>query len=413
MRRRKDNSGKRVEQRQARRDAFLKLGMLFLGVLLVADTVQIARFGEIVERVDLYNKGVVDELGGFREDIVAFGNDINEMRSFLLMPTKKYSFMDENQEVQEEDQAESSQTEQALYKYMTAFIEDEQVEKNAEAAQSRIKAFGADQDLKEKLLEKELQMGSVEEDEFSILFKLSTDEDTLFAVVADKKTGEMKIQSAAGSYLIEGDKDTAVKSEIIAYVAKNKSIVEKTKKTIEDLKTYIENLTDDENISKILSEKNVTLNTAPEEDEENINYKIINSEGEDLMKIKISRGEGKLYLNDNEFDNKDNFKTELEKSLSGLDTSTALEKLVSERRSEFESAVNQEAFQDLLKSNNLELSLQPREEYNKLLYDVKDADGAVKFSFVIELSSGYFKILQDDQEIDLYSVLIDGSKKNF
>ena len=72
---------------------------------------------------------------------------------------------------------------------------------------------------------------------------------------------------------------------------------------------------------------------------------------------------------------------------------------------------SQPAFQDILKNDGLAVSLSPREEYNKLLYDVKDADGKLVFSFAIELSSGMFKVIRGNQEIDLYSALNNGSKK--
>ena len=211
-------------QKQARRDAFLKLGMIFLGILLIADTIQIARFGEIVERVDHYNKGVVDELGGFRQDITAFGSDMNEMRSFLLLPTKQYSFMDDV-EIEDGNQQEASATEKALYQFMGAYIEEGSVEKNAQLAEERILSFSKDQDLIDRLAEAELTVGFVLKEDFSVSFKVNSGTESLFAVIADKKTGEIKIQSVVGTYILEGDDDEDVKSDIVSYLTENKDNV--------------------------------------------------------------------------------------------------------------------------------------------------------------------------------------------
>ena len=411
MARRKSNKNKYSNQRQVRRDAFLKLGMIFLAILLIADTVQIARFGEIVERVDHYNKGVVDELGGFRQDIMNFGSDINEMRSFLLMPTKKYSFMEQGEEIEEDNQQEASATEKALYQFMGSYIEEGNVSKNAQLAEERIQTFGTDSALKSELEASGLSVGAVLKDDFSLSFKISSEEEPLFAVVADKKTGEMKVQSVMGSYSLEGSDDEAIKSDLISYVTENKDKVATTKQTIEEQKKLITGLKDNEEVATILKEKKLTFMTDPEEDDEKISYNIINSEENTLLTIAIKREDGSVEMSEKSYADDASLTSAFIDELGQLDGATSLEKLITERRAELEAVFNEEAFKELLSSNDLSVDSEPRAEYNKLLYDVKNADGQTQFSFVIELSSGLFKVLRDNEEIDLYPALQESSKK--
>jgi hypothetical protein len=408
MKRRQDK--KNTVQKQARKDAFLKLGMLFLAVLLVADTIQIARFSDVVERVDMYNKGVVDELGGFRSDIVQFGNDINEMRGFLLLPTKTYSFMEQDEELTKEPESEASETEKALYTFMSSYVEEQSIAKNAVVSEERIRDFNKDADFTADLEEEGLTMGAVEQDEFSISFKVSDETESLFAVIADKKTGEIKIQSIAGVEVMEAEDEDKLKAEIVDFVGENKDSVAALKVTIEENKSTVVGLGENEEAAAILKEKNISFEIEAREEEEKINYNVINSEGETLLTVSVLRKDGSIMIGEDTYEDAESLAEAFMEALEGLDGSTSVEKLINDRRAELEEVFAEEAFKELLAVNGLTVETEPREDYNKLLYDVKDEDGNIVFSFVIELSSGYFKILKDNEEIDLYSA-IEGSKK--
>ncbi len=412
MRARQDDKEKNLQQKLARRDAFLKLGMLFLAVLLVADTIQIARFGEIVERVDSYNKGVVDELGGFREDIMMFGNDMNEMRSFLFLPERNYSFMEQQTEIETEQNQQASSTEKALYQFMGSYIDEQSAAQKADNSQKLIREITDNSELKSQLEQAGLSAGPLEEDDFSLQFKISNEDESLYAVVADKKSGQIKIQSALGSYELESDNGADLLKEIVSYTTENTEKVQSIKQKIDEQKAYLDQLRSDQQINGMLNQKNLRLAETPKEDDTAITYEIFNSEDTAVATIKIIRESGQMAINDQSYQKREDFYNAFTKLLNELDGATSLEKLINERRAELEKVIAEEPFRELLKTQNLSIDTEPREEYNKLLYDVKNENGEVQFSFVIELSSGYFKILKDNQEIDLYSALQDGSKKN-
>lgn len=389
----------------------MKLGMIFLAILLIADTIQIARFGEIVERVDGYNKGVVDELGGFRQDIMSFGSDMNEIRNYLLLPTKDYSFIEKDTEIDQPDEKVTSTTEMALYSFMGGFIDEQNATKNAMLATQRIDSFSADADLAAQLETVELSIGKVEKTETSAIFKINSGTESLFAITADQKTGVMSVQSAMGSYILEGEDDASVKAALIKYLTTNKDKVLAMKQTIETQKTLIASLKEKPDVENLLNEKNLTMLLDPVEDDTLISFNVINNEEDVLLSISIKRENGKIMIKDKELNDEATLLKALLEELGKLDGASAMEKLINERRAELEAVFNDDAFKVLLESNNFTVATEPREEYNKLLYDVKNADGNVQFSFVIELSSGLFKVLKDDTEIDLYSILQEGSKK--
>lgn len=78
---------------------------------------------------------------------------------------------------------------------------------------------------------------------------------------------------------------------------------------------------------------------------------------------------------------------------------------------ELDDLVADEAFVDTLKNMGLSVKEGIREEVNKRVYDIVDEAGKLQFSVALELSSGMIKIIRDNQEFDIESFLIDGSKK--
>lgn len=113
------------------------LGLLVVLVLL-ADTLLLWQMSSVVMRVDKYNQGVIDEVGGVVGDVNSFGEDLNEIRHFLLLPEKNYG--SENATGEQEngsDVKENSQNELGAYAFLNALTtEKKQSELRAKAAVS-------------------------------------------------------------------------------------------------------------------------------------------------------------------------------------------------------------------------------------------------------------------------------------
>lgn len=82
------------------------------------------------------------------------------------------------------------------------------------------------------------------------------------------------------------------------------------------------------------------------------------------------------------------------------------------QKDDFERSLKDPAFTESLTAQGLKIVTQSKQENNKLIYDVTDLEGKVKFSFAMEISSGMIKVIEGNQEIDVKSFLnSDGSKK--
>ena len=291
---------KKTEKKEANKskETLTRLGLIFLAILIVANTIQIANMGSIVERVDQYNRGVVDELGGFRQDVIAFGNDMNEMRSYLLLPTKNYSFMDQNEKVEEEDKQETSKTQQALYQFLGQYAEEAKAAENYEKAKQQITALNQSPELTTELAGMELVAGVVEQSETSSSFKISAAGNPLFSVLADPTSAELKVQSILGTETLTESKEL---NELVVYINNNKDKVIAAKELMENMKAAILNLQNNENIAAIMAEKNVKFDTVPTEDESGFHYNFLNVEGTAILTVDLSR-EGEYGLGDQKFE---------------------------------------------------------------------------------------------------------------
>ena len=387
--------------------ALKKLAIFCAVILLLVNTIMLSKMGYIVESVDKYNKGVVDELGKVRSDIVTFGTDLNEIRKFLLLPTKTYSFNSTYTEGSTESDDENGQVGQAVYFYLNDFINQQSSSTNPQKAVERTNAIVADQDFINALKNESLVLSKVEDNPENISFKISSsvDNNAIFAVLTNKKTNETTVQSSLGVKKLETKTVKEATTDILSYVKQNKDNAATAKMKINGLKNTISNWVQDASVSEILKNKKATFSDTPDENNDSIAYSIKNSEGKELIKVAIKRADYSIEVQGQSYQDLAQAKSSFVSLLSQMDASTAQEKLLNDRKKEFEQVLSEKGLKDMLTSNNLTVVLPARNDFNKLLYDVKDNTGKVIFSFAIEISSGMYKVVKGDTEIDLYSFM--------
>lgn len=128
------------------------LGLVIVLVLL-ADTLLLWQMSSVVMRVDKYNQGVIDEVGGVVGDVNSFGEDLNEIRRFLLLPERNYSGSNTDSNDDSTPDENTSPDELGLYAFLENYSKDQ---KTAEHQAAGLKAFNDlanNADFKAKLAE--------------------------------------------------------------------------------------------------------------------------------------------------------------------------------------------------------------------------------------------------------------------
>jgi len=397
--------------------AIKSLAMLVLAFMLIFNTYQLLNLGMIVTKVDKYNQGVVDEIGAMNGDVKAFAADLTEIREYLLLPTKEYSFGEKATEGNI-DEKPASETELGVYAFLNSLDKENAISKNKTIALSLVDKFKVDPTMKEyadsevrRTIQGALSLGDVkaENSTLSIKFLSGTEEkEPLFNVLLNFETGSSTIQSIAGIKNLKSFTDSGFLTELLGHLVDSVDHVSKLKKSYKNRLQEIADLVKDDEIKKILADKKVQWPANPEENAESYIFKV----GQDGIPIlNIRKSDMHLMVGEQNFENATAMKPALIRAFNSIESASPEQKLTTERLNELTAIFQQPAFQDLLTKSGGKLSEQPRQETNKIIYDVTGPDSKVKFSFAIEITSGMVKILKDDQEIAVTSFLDDGSKK--
>lgn len=336
------------KEKSEHKNSFWKnlLGVVVI-VVLVMNSIQLWQMSAVVGRVDKYNQGVIDEVGGVVGDVKNFGDDLNEIREFLLLPKKDYSVgqgEEKNEGTSTDLQANSNNT-LGAYAFLNSFVAEQKMDEMKQKASPVFEALLKTEDWNKTLMGASL-------------------------LLAEKTDLQLKL------------KDNLVKNP------------DGSANSLFGEPLY--NLV-------FVAEKNV--------------FRVQSALGEqDFAGYDLAGWEKPLlnYLSDNAGKVREKKIADKQKALDDSKKAEAdLQAQLETRKQELTNLVKEKAFMETLTSIGLKVADVPREEQNKFIYDVLGADGKVKFSLALEVSSGMIKVIRDNQENDVMSYLNqdNGSKK--
>jgi hypothetical protein len=133
--------------------------LFFILAVLLWNTFQIWMMTGVVSRVDKYNQGVVDEVGGLVGDVKLFADDLNGIRRFLLLPEKQYAVEGESGEPASADDQTGPQNNVAVFAFLDSLVKDQKIEENRKAAQPVFDALFTNQDFLTRMTAAKLLFG--------------------------------------------------------------------------------------------------------------------------------------------------------------------------------------------------------------------------------------------------------------
>ncbi len=405
---------KKAASREVTKTAFRRLGIMFAFILLAVNTYQLSGLGSIVERVDRYNRGVIDEIGAIRGDVYTFGNDLNEIRKFLLLPERKYSFSESGEQSTQAEESLNTRTGQAVYGFMNTLVAERNLQKKSAEARKSIETLMNDQSFKESLKSTGLTAsGGIEDTPDGLVQKIAgAGGKSRLEITISKNDLSFSIGSILGLSKMASKEYENLKAEIIRYISENSREMERILTLSEKRKEEVVNFSKDKEVSGLLGKKKIAFSQVPVEEDGSTVFDVTNEEKATLLTVSLSQKDGTISFEGKKYGSIVEMKPAFIEKIKSLDTSSAQDKLIMERRKELETIFKEGAFTELIGAAGMKIALEPRTEYNKILYDVIDSGGKTLFSFFIEMSSGAFKVLQNNEEKDLFQFLQeDGLKK--
>ncbi len=323
---------------------WLKLLVLAVVILLVLDSVQILNMSTVVTRVDKYNQGVVDEIGGFRGDVQSFAGDLNEIRRFLLLPEKNYASAEQDQK-QSVDEPQASDNQLGMYAFINQYADSILTEQHRQTERKAWDSLLKNVDFLAKLKSINLSLTVIPgvEMQAKLIDKMEKAVDgtpnqlynqPIFALVFSPEENVFKMQSVIGDYQISDYELAEFPQKVSEYIASHFSEV---------------------------SIKKIELKKQTEE--------------------------------------------------QAVQASQALQTAKITQKEDFVKTLTEPAFVESLAGLGLTVASQPKEENNKIIYNVSDQQGHVKFAFALEISSGMIKVIDGNRELNVKNFLEESGLK--
>lgn len=345
------------------------------------------------------DSSLISEIGQIKESYTKLGGDLNEVREFLRMPTTSYGGFDENIETGEDNQDKNTNSVQlALFKYVDFLAESENLEKNLEKQRGFLSGLAESETFGKFLSDQELKMSELLEDDnaYSLRIDAASGENLVLFYLGkgDGKLFQKTIQSKE-----ELAQETAQEFEqaLTKFLTEEKADLIKGVQNLNAKQTQIKDAINSEGTQATLAELGIDLTTDFVDQDLKITYSIYNKVGDLIGQIVLDQKTLELELKDLNDDSLSLTVTDISSGLGPflkkLETKTFTEKKASEARIDLENTVKDEGFKLLLSENGLTISQEPREDDERIYYDLYAGDTHVS-SIVVEKMTGVINIVQ-------------------
>ncbi len=411
----KDKKKKPVQKLVTRQRVQAAL-MLALGLLLLNQTIQFYRFKDDLAFIDglaNQNTDVLQDISKSKEYLSSFGDDLNSIRQYLLLPTKDYSFGDLGQEVQlsEEDQEENITTQ--LFTFVEKLGTYEQNQERYEANLVAFQTELGDVYWNDKGLTIETMQGSdAMVFEFkdpaldnTELFSVDLGYDGLFTLGALDEDWNFEDNEAAENTI----------KELRAYVDSGLEGLRDQLKTLEASRAFVTGLLSLQTVKDAMAKQHLAVSTELSSPEAYY-YEFKNADGERLAGLSISKEEATVILKLDEpvgdyeasMELGDGADVKLAEALSnGVDGRSELVKLVEQRKDDMESVFADRAFKAVLSEMELQMGVKSETDA-RISYPLLRADGQTLRIIFIDKATGEVKVeMPDGNESQTLSMAIE------
>ncbi len=298
---------------------------LILVAVLSLNTYLIWSMQTVVNRVDKYNQGVIDEIGASKGDIKLFANDLNEIRRFLLLPEVDYSVLEQKKEDGKKTD-ESNKDTVAVFAMLNAVAKEKNHAQRNQTAEQILKELSTNPDFQQKLSEISLQLG--ETNNLNLKFNDTSNSEfngqPLFNLAFSADDNQFIIQSVLEDHQIKDYQNDQFSSSIINFFKENtekaiakkrqdqqtaaqesKESAENAKQEIEKRKANIQSLMKDPAFLDTIKNEGWKLEETPHEESNKFYYNILDTKSNAVVfaiGVELSSGMIKVIKDGQEID---------------------------------------------------------------------------------------------------------------
>lgn len=375
---------------------------IFIGIiaiLLIVQYIQIQSAFGTFSFLQGRDSSLITEIGQLKDTYTQVGNDLNEVREFLRLPTKSYGDIDEAINTDNESDKNKNSVQIALFKYVDFLSTTKAMEQKVAKTKALFDTIGKSQTFQTLLKTQNLSLSKVNEDDsgysFSILgpaaenlifYYLSKDDGKLFVKTVKEKNevsyADVSAFEKAATELINSDKEELLKS------------INALKSAREKIETAINAKETKDAIKKLA----IVLEPTYIDKDLKYTYSIFNKSGELIGEIILDTKDLGISLVDKSDDSLSQEVTDIGSAIvpfiSKLNTKTLIEKKADKALAELKNTLSDDGFKLLMQQAGLKISEEPRVDNQRIYYDISTADGTVVLSsIVVEKATGVINIV--------------------
>ncbi len=377
----------------------------FVIVVLVFFFVSIyMQLNKLVEQfVYLYERdsSLVAEIGQLKDTYLDFGEDLNEIREYLRMPTEQYLMFDSTEDENTEVDVNEDDIQLALFKYVDYLNKSQNVEEKLEFNKSLIYGLEGSNNFSDFLDEESLSFDGILESDDGYLITISHEEiENIFTFYLDKEDGKLYFKTAKVKEEVQSENYENFETETKNFILENKSVLLEYEKKLDEINTEIASTLDSDEVATVSETLEITIDPEYTEKDLKITYSVYNKSEELIGQIILDTEKLEIHLADTNDDSLSLQVTDITSSLvpflEMLDTKTFIEKKVDEALNNLINSIDDDGFKLMLSENDLSMAEVYREDESRVYFDIFDKDGLHLSSIVLEKSTGVVNIVNPD-----------------
>ena len=364
----------------------------FVVLFLLVNFIQIHRTIGTFSHLQGTNSSLISEVGEIRQTYLDIGKDLNEVRQFLRLPTSSYLTLQDTQQGEKEADQNTDTVQLALFKYIDYLAANQMLADAIERNTGILDQLAVSEDFAIFLEDGGLKFSVIEDEAgSSSLEVLNADDEMIMSLYLDPEDGNLYRKTVKAETKLETTTFQNFYAETVRFLSANKVGLEQYLDNVTKIETVVLAVLNDAAVIEKMAELEVSIDE---------NWRIYNDSDVAIGEIFFDKSKLELNLVDlNETKNSKttkNLKMDIFPYLEALDTATLIEKKASNAMTSLKKTFSDPGFKLLLDNNGLKLSSDPREDEDRVYFDIYTKSGRHISSLVVEKKTGVINIVQPD-----------------
>ncbi len=383
-------------QNQSRIKSFLSKGNVVVVALVVIVLFQYLNTGKIMGSFSFlhgHSSSLIEEIGQLKENQKLIANSLNEIRTFLRMPSgPQLTFGSDTRSTPDKEDLNANELQIAFFHYIDSLARERATEENLSFHKILLKDLVKSDEVSVFLKNEELTFTEIIENEHGVFLSITSDEYGVLATYSyEINSDTFFIETQKQKSKISVENFPEFEENALSFLKNQKKSLVKFLEEIEKRKTEVDKVLSLPEVISLMEEKGVTVSS---------DYVFSNKSGETLGSIIFNTESGRISLND--YKNPDlsleitDAQVSLPPFLKKLDARTQLETKIDKTLNDIQQTIDDSGFRTLLSISNLKISKSPREDNFRYYYDIFSKSDEHLSSIVIEKTTGIVNIVSPE-----------------